>query len=107
MRSYIIPGLFIFCRGKYGPNDQDIGIENLIHQGVFLDFFPLHDGPTLEKRSDKAVNERQRLQKDWASFTCMFKYQPIDAVREYLGEKVALYFAWYVLITYSIDFYIL
>ena len=25
---------------------------------------------------------------------CLFKYQPIDAIREYFGEKLALYFSW-------------
>ena len=37
---------------------------------------------------------RYNLFTEWASFKKMFKFQPIDAVRDYYGVKVALYFAW-------------
>ena len=37
---------------------------------------------------------RCNLFTEWASFKKMFKFQPIDAVRDYYGVKVALYFAW-------------
>ena len=37
---------------------------------------------------------RNLLYKEWASFTMLFKFQPLDAVRDYFGVKVALYFAW-------------
>lgn len=85
---------YILQKAKFGDETTDIGIGNLVHKGVFLDAFPLHDGPTRKSKDDPPVNERQRLQADWASFRCLFKYQPIDAIREYFGEKVALYFAW-------------
>ena len=31
---------------------------------------------------------------EWASFRKMFKFQPLDTVRDYYGVKIALYFAW-------------
>jgi anoctamin-1 len=37
---------------------------------------------------------RGTLIKEWASFRKLFKFQPLDAVRDYFGVKVALYFAW-------------
>ena len=37
---------------------------------------------------------RYNLFTEWASFKKMFKFQPIDAVRDYYGVKVAMYFAW-------------
>jgi hypothetical protein len=37
---------------------------------------------------------RQRLYSEWASFTKMLKFQPLDAVRDYYGVKIGLYFAW-------------
>ena len=37
---------------------------------------------------------RDKLYKEWASFTKLHKFQPLDAVRDYFGVKVALYFAW-------------
>ena len=36
----------------------------------------------------------QVLQQYWARWAVWYKYQPLDHVRHYLGEKVAIYFAW-------------
>ena len=37
---------------------------------------------------------RNLLYKEWASFSKILKFQPLDAVRDYYGVKIALYFAW-------------
>ncbi len=37
---------------------------------------------------------RKLLYKEWASFSKLFKFQPLDTVRDYYGVKIALYFAW-------------
>ncbi len=37
---------------------------------------------------------RRNLYKEWASFAKILKLQPLDAVRDYYGVKIALYFAW-------------
>uniref|UniRef100_A0A5F8GT64 Anoctamin n=1 Tax=Monodelphis domestica TaxID=13616 RepID=A0A5F8GT64_MONDO len=36
----------------------------------------------------------QLLCEEWATYRAFYKYQPIDLVRKYFGEKVGLYFAW-------------
>ncbi|XP_075932321.1 anoctamin-2b [Anarhichas minor] len=73
---------------------QTIGISTLIAKGVYDAAFPLHDGDykvigQLEERSD-----RQVLHDEWARYSAFYKYQPIDLVRKYFGEKIGLYFAW-------------
>ena len=67
------------------------GIEQLCLDRVYKAYFPLHDG--LPSR-DQPSNDRQSLRSDWASFSRMFKYQPLDAIRSYCGVRVSFYFAW-------------
>ena len=28
----------------YGDSEEDIGVEDLIYQGIFIDAYPLHEG---------------------------------------------------------------
>lgn len=49
--------------------------------------------PKFEVRPDE-LNQRQILYHYWARWWKWYKYQPLDHIREYFGEKIALYFAW-------------
>ncbi|RVE56292.1 hypothetical protein OJAV_G00219610 [Oryzias javanicus] len=73
---------------------QTIGISTLIAKGVYDSAFPLHDGDYKVIGHLEERNDRQVLHEEWARYSAFYKYQPIDLVRKYFGEKIGLYFAW-------------
>ena len=79
---------------SFGDKD-DMGKENLLDERLFSAIYPCHDGPLLtDPKTQKAETDRQKLSKEWASFSQIFKYQPIEAIKDYFGVKVAYYYAW-------------
>uniref|UniRef100_A0A4W3JET4 Anoctamin n=1 Tax=Callorhinchus milii TaxID=7868 RepID=A0A4W3JET4_CALMI len=54
------------------------GITSLLASGIYSAAYPLHD----------------LLYEEWASYGMFYKYQPLDLIRKYFGEKIGLYFAW-------------
>ncbi|XP_053755233.1 anoctamin-9 isoform X1 [Panthera pardus] len=64
-------------------------LEDLVKDGVFETRFALHKG-------------EDDLKKKWAQWRNMVNKQPIDDIRDYFGEKVALYFAWLGWYTYML-----
>ncbi|XP_074553866.1 anoctamin-2b [Halichoeres trimaculatus] len=73
---------------------QTIGISSLIANGVYDSAFPLHDGDYKVIGHIEEKSDRQVLHEEWARYSAFYKYQPIDLVRKYFGEKIGLYFAW-------------
>lgn len=55
--------------------------DTLTKAGIFETRFPLH-------------KEEEDLKDSWAQWKKMLQIQPIDDIRDYFGEKVALYFTW-------------
>ena len=47
-----------------------------------------HTNTTLQGSQRKLLND------EWASLRKFWKYQPLDAIRDYYGVKMGLYFAW-------------
>ncbi|XP_062316528.1 anoctamin-7 [Osmerus eperlanus] len=88
----------ILSRTLYGKRKRaEVGVARLLNEGAFTAAFPLHEGPfelpDFEVRPDE-LNQRQVLFHYWARWSRWYKYQPLDHIREYFGEKIALYFAW-------------
>lgn len=88
----------------YGSRQKgEIGISRLVEEGVYCAAYPLHVGPA-ELPSDwgknpdgpeeERLNQRQVLREYWARWGKWLKYQPLDHVREYFGEKIGIYFGW-------------
>uniref|UniRef100_A0A8D1M4I2 Anoctamin n=1 Tax=Sus scrofa TaxID=9823 RepID=A0A8D1M4I2_PIG len=69
-----------------------MGITSLLANGVYSAAYPLHDGDYEGEHAE--LNDRKLLYEEWASYGVFYKYQPIDLVRKYFGEKIGLYFAW-------------
>ncbi|XP_041953375.1 anoctamin-7 isoform X2 [Alosa sapidissima] len=88
----------ILARAPYGKRKRaEVGVARLLNEGAFTAAFPLHEGPfelpDYEVQPDQ-LNQRQVLYHYWARWSKWYKYQPLDHIREYFGEKIALYFAW-------------
>ncbi|XP_034719151.1 anoctamin-4-like isoform X1 [Etheostoma cragini] len=73
------------------------GLNRLLSNNSFEAAFPLHEGSYHSKNSIRthgAENHRHLLYECWAWWGVWYKYQPLDLIRRYFGEKIGLYFAW-------------
>ncbi|XP_064079852.1 anoctamin-7-like isoform X2 [Macrobrachium nipponense] len=88
----------ILSTAAFGKRKKgEIGIERLVDEGIYSAAFPLHDGPYEIPKGLKdptQLNPRQILYHYWARWGKWFKYQPLDHIRDYFGEKIGIYFAW-------------
>ncbi|KAG9475741.1 hypothetical protein GDO78_003906 [Eleutherodactylus coqui] len=72
-------------------------MHQLLSNGTYEAAFPPHEGSHKSRHPIKthgAQNHRHLLYERWARWGMWYKYQPLDLIRRYFGEKIGLYFAW-------------
>uniref|UniRef100_A0A8C8ET60 Anoctamin n=1 Tax=Oncorhynchus tshawytscha TaxID=74940 RepID=A0A8C8ET60_ONCTS len=87
----------ILQRVKYEEGKDKMGLNRLLSNSSYEAAFPLHEGSYRSKNSIRthgAENHRHLLYECWAWWGVWYKYQPLDLIRRYFGEKIGLYFAW-------------
>uniref|UniRef100_A0A8C8S1C8 Anoctamin n=1 Tax=Pelusios castaneus TaxID=367368 RepID=A0A8C8S1C8_9SAUR len=62
-----------------------------LSNNVYDAAYPLHD---VRIHNLKFSSLRLLLYREWARYGAFYKFQPIDLIRKYFGEKIGLYFAW-------------
>ncbi|GFO42122.1 anoctamin [Plakobranchus ocellatus] len=74
------------------------GIKRMLSNGSYTAAYPLHDGEYIDEDATQTQgpdqNLRQLLYQTWARAGVWHKFQPLDHVRLYFGEKIAIYFSW-------------
>ncbi|XP_037109405.1 anoctamin-3 isoform X2 [Syngnathus acus] len=87
----------VLQRTKYEDGKLKIGINRLLGNNTYEAAFPPHEGGYKSRHPIKthgAQNHRHLLYERWARWGIWYKYQPLDLIRRYFGEKIGLYFAW-------------
>ena len=92
---------YILNNTTFGHGNMELGVQRLVNKGVYVAAYPLHDGPAKTykpKKDRKGVtippNDRYLLYTHWAKYGNILKTQPNNAIRDYFGAKIGLYFAW-------------
>lgn len=75
--------LYYLLQADYRFEGCKIPIHTLLHDGTLCGFFPLHDRTIVNNLKLKALN----------CYTAPWSFD-LNAIRNYFGEKFALFFAW-------------
>ncbi|XP_076466402.1 anoctamin-4-like isoform X2 [Babylonia areolata] len=73
------------------------GIKKMLSNNCYDAAYPLHEGDFTSEHSILTrgkANNRHLLYETWAKPGAWYKFQPLDHIRLYFGEKVGIYFCW-------------
>nr|XP_022287592.1 anoctamin-4-like isoform X1 [Crassostrea virginica] len=77
--------------------NKKFGVRKLVDNQTYNAAYPLHDGRYHSDHSLLTVgkdSDRHLLYELWARPGMWYKYQPLDQIRSYFGEKIGIYFTW-------------
>lgn len=83
--------ILAIMEGDKETNGASQNLDRLVQTKVVTRVFPLHEPPKLSG-----------FLSTWASPKVIHKNQPIDEIRDYFGEEIALYFAWLGFYTFAL-----
>ncbi|KAK6169999.1 hypothetical protein SNE40_018498 [Patella caerulea] len=92
VRSRIVD--YVLRRKAFKEDTQkafSFGIKKMLNDGYYAAVYPLHEG---HWKPGSFNNNRKILFDHWANWKNVLKYQPLDQIRDYFGEKIGMYFAW-------------
>ncbi|KAI9094567.1 calcium-activated chloride channel-domain-containing protein [Phlyctochytrium arcticum] len=89
-RNLLTYNIIVRCRCSAQGKERSKDFYGLLDEGVFSSVFPLHDGPAKLQGTGAQPNLRSRLYDKWR---ISIYHVPLDNLRDYYGERIALYFA--------------
>ncbi|KAF9923562.1 Anoctamin-7 [Linnemannia zychae] len=88
-RGRLTESVIIYSKIKTKRGDRH-ALKTVMDKRAYTDMFTLHDG-SYKSKVKPIPNLRTQLYHGWVRST---RAQPLEEIRHYYGEKVALYFAW-------------
>ncbi|KAG0203782.1 hypothetical protein BGX28_004062 [Mortierella sp. GBA30] len=88
-RGNLTESIIIYCRIHTKHGDRP-ALKSVMEKGAYKDMYTLHDG-SYKSKVQPVPNRRTLLFNSWVRSR---HSQPLEEIRFYYGEKIALYFAW-------------
>ncbi|XP_046544357.1 anoctamin-4-like isoform X4 [Haliotis rubra] len=98
-RSLIVYQILLRCvyEDLGDKRKNKFGIKKMLSTNSYVAAYALHEG---NFKSDHSLltrgkaNDRHLLYEVWAKPSMWYKFQPLDYIRRYFGEKIGIYFSW-------------
>ncbi|KAF9578948.1 Anoctamin-7, partial [Lunasporangiospora selenospora] len=88
-RGHLTESIIIYCKVHTKRGDRFV-LKSVMDKKAYSDWFTLHDG-SYKSKVQPFPNRRTILYHSWVR---SWRSQPLEEIRFYYGEKIALYFAW-------------